>query len=109
MDVAPCRITVSRRPANDVRDRQVIVSLDGEPLVTLLFGEEVTRQIAPGAYRLRAHNTLFLEDGRRGAAARGTRAVRRDQPAGTRDVLAPGLLGAGPLYLTFERVDGGTP
>ena len=103
MDGTPCRITVSRRHADDVRDRQIVVSLDGEPLATLLFGEEVTRQIEPGAHRLRAHNTLFWKTRdlklQPGEHARFT--VVNRPGFGTYSLL--GMLGAGPLYLTFER------
>jgi hypothetical protein len=109
MDTPPCRITVSRRHGKDVRDRQIIVSLDGEPLATLLFGEEVTRQIGPGAHRLRAHNTLFWKTGaielEPGEHARFV--VVNEPGFGTYSLL--GLLGAGPLYLTFDRVTSETP
>lgn len=100
---SPARITVTRRDRADVRDRQVIVSLDGEPLATLMFGESVTRDVAPGPHRLRAHNTLFwktvdlkLEAGEH---ARFT-AVNR---AGFGTFSLLGLFGAAPLYLTFRR------
>ena len=38
MDEKGARITISRKDPKDVRDRQIVVSLDGEPLATLLFG-----------------------------------------------------------------------
>ena len=59
---APARITVTRRHADDVRDRQIIVSVDGEGLATLLFGQQATREIPAGHHRLRAHNTLFWKN-----------------------------------------------
>jgi hypothetical protein len=99
------RVTVSRKDARDVRDRQIILSMDGEPLGTLLFGHEVTRDVPPGPHRIRAHNTLFWKtlevDLRPGEHARFNTINRAG--AGTFSLLA--LLGAGPLYLTFERVD----
>jgi hypothetical protein len=103
MDAPTARITVVRRHANDVRDRQIVVSLDGERFGTLLFGDTVTREVAPGAHRLRAHNTLFWKtldlDLRPGEHARFL-VINRAGP-GSYSLL--GLLGAGPLYLTFER------
>jgi hypothetical protein len=109
METTSCRITVSRRHQKDVQDRQIVLSLDGEPLATLLFGEEITRELAPGTHRLRAHNTLFwktrdveLQPGEH------ARFVVVNEPGfGTYSLL--GLLGAGPLYLTFERVPGRSP
>ena len=59
MDERGARITISRRDPKDVRDRQIVVSLDGEAFATLLFGHEASREVAPGEHRLRAHNTLF--------------------------------------------------
>jgi hypothetical protein len=103
----PSRITVSRRDRRDVRDRQIVVSLDGESFATLLFGQEATAEVPAGPHRLRAHNTLFWK----------TRTVDL-QPeeharfvvinrAGTGTFSLLGLLGAAPLYLSFERVDAG--
>jgi hypothetical protein len=33
------RISVTRTDPGDIRDRQIVVSIDGEPLGTLLFGQ----------------------------------------------------------------------
>lgn len=92
-----------RKHPKDVRDRQVVVSLDGAPLATLLYGQTVTREVDPGPHRLRAHNTLFWKtqdvDLQPGEHVRFI-AVNR-AGVGTYSML--GLFGAGPLYLTFER------
>lgn len=54
----PSRVTVRRTAKDDVQDRQVYLTLDGEEWVTLLYGKEVTREIAPGTHVLKANNTL---------------------------------------------------
>lgn len=99
----PARITVVRKNDKDVRDRQIVVSVDGEPLGTLLYGGSATREIEPGPHRIRAHNTLFWKsvdvDLQPGEHARFV-AVNR---AGFGTYSLMGLFGAGPLYLTFER------
>jgi hypothetical protein len=99
----PARITVSRKDPRDIRDRQIVLSLDGEPLATLLYGQEATRELPAGPHRLRAHNTLFWKtltlDVAPGEHARFL-VVNR---AGTGTFSMLGLLGVGPLYLTFER------
>jgi hypothetical protein len=99
------RITITRRDPRDVRDRQIVASLDGQPFATLLYGGEITREVPSGPHRLRAHNTLFwktltveLEPGEHARFS----VVNR---AGTGSLSLLGLLGVGPLYLTFERVD----
>ena len=101
----PARITVNRRHESDVRDRQIVISVDGEPLGTLLYGQQATREVAPGPHRLKAHNTLFWRnldvDLQPGEDARFI--VINRAGSGTLSLL--GILGVGPLYLTFERED----
>ena len=103
MEAEAARITIVRNDTRDVRDRQIVVSLDGESFGTLLFGDTLTREIPAGPHRLRAHNTLFWKtldvDLRPGEHARFV-AVNRPGFA-TYSLL--GLLGVGPLYLTFQR------
>ena len=97
------RVTVSRVSAEDAQERQVVVSLDGKPLATLMFGDEVTREIEPGPHRLRAHNTLVWKtinfDVEAGATARFS--IVNRPGGGTFGLLS--ILGARPLYLTVTR------
>jgi len=51
-------LTVRRTAVDDVQDRQVYMSLDGEDWATLYYGKELTCEIAPGRHRLKANNTL---------------------------------------------------
>lgn len=51
-------LTVRRTAKDDVQDRQVYLTLDGEEWATLLYGKEITREIAPGTHVLKANNTL---------------------------------------------------
>jgi hypothetical protein len=99
MSQVPARITISRKHPDDVRQRQIVVSLDGEPLGTLLFGETVTREVPAGLHRLRAHNTLFWKnlqlDLHPGQHVRFTTV----NSAGPGSFSMLGLLGVGPLYL----------
>ena len=99
------RVTITRTEPNDVRDRQIVLSMDGEPLGTLLFGQQVTKEVPAGGHRLKAHNTLFWKhievDLRPGEHARFV-VVNR---AGTGTLSLLGVLGVGPLYLTFELQD----
>jgi hypothetical protein len=103
MTAGTAKVTVTRKDPRDIQDRQVVVSLDGESLATLLYGKEVTREVPAGRHRLRAHNTLFWKtidiDLAPGEHAR-FRAINR---AGRGTFSMLGLLGVGPLFLTFER------
>jgi hypothetical protein len=101
MDAA--RLTVTRQSPDDVRIRQLVVSFDGQPWGTLLYGDSITRELHPGSHRVRVHNTLVwksldLEVGA-GEHVRLT-AVNR---AGFGTMSMISLLGAGPLYVTIKR------
>ena len=80
------------------------MSLDGEEFAILRYGDTVTREIAAGPHRLRAHNTLFRKVVDLTLAPdEEARFVAINKPGwGTYTLMT--FLGAGPLYLTFERV-----
>ena len=103
MDTPGATITITRRSPKDVRQRHIFVSLDGESIAEMGFGESVTRAVAPGAHVLRAHNTLVWKtvpcDLSAGEHARFT-VVNRP---GIFTWAMLSLLGTGPIYLTFER------
>ena len=56
--VPPTQLTIHRTSPEDVKDRQVIFSLDGRRIAQLLYGQTYTCEITPGAHMLRANNTL---------------------------------------------------
>jgi hypothetical protein len=98
------RVTVTRTAAEDVGFREIFVSLDGGPNTILEPGDSMTREIAPGRHRVRVHNTLFRKtheiDVKAGEHAHF---VAVNRPGfGTFGPMA--VLGAGLLYLRFERV-----
>jgi hypothetical protein len=96
-------ITISRSSPDDVGIREVFVSVDGERIGILSNGESVTREIMAGPHRIRAHNTLFWKTHdvvlQPGEHARFT-VINR---AGWGSFGFLMVLGASPLYLTFER------
>jgi hypothetical protein len=103
MSSAPARVTVTRNLPIDVQQRQVYVSLDGQPWATLTFGQTATREIPPGAHVIRAHNTLVWKtlqfDAQPGEHVEFDIANR----PGRFLLSALALLGVGPLFLTFQR------
>ena len=98
------RLTVERTGANDVRTRQVVVSLDGERIGTLTFGERTSRAIASGHHRLRAHNTLVWKTVEFDAAENEHVRFRVVNRAGLGSMTLVALLGVGPLFVTVERL-----
>src|SRR5260221_5133621 len=53
----PASLTVDRNAPDDAQQRQIIVSLDGEPIAELMFGDSITREIPAGAHTLVVDNT----------------------------------------------------
>ena len=107
MDPKGASLTVRRTSPRDAGHRQIVLSLDGEPWMTLLNGESATREVAPGRHVLKADNTLM------------TRACEFDVAAGEHAAFmvtnhpGPGMwllmmLGTPLLRLTLEREGAGT-
>lgn len=100
-------ITVCRQAPDDIGYREVFLSLDGAPIGMLSYGDTLTREIPPGAHRLRAHNTLFARtlDFTIGVGDHASFAASNRAGRGTYSVWAfwLGFLGAGPIYITLER------
>ncbi len=55
---APAPITIPRRSPEDVRQRQIYISVDGRTVAELLYGETFTGPVSACPHRLRANNTL---------------------------------------------------
>ena len=96
------RLTIHRTSPEDVRDRQVIMSLDGNRLTQLFYGQTFTCDIEPGPHRLRANNTLVWKTVPFIAPA-GTHVhftcINR-APAGMMYMLA--VFGVAPLFVTLR-------
>jgi hypothetical protein len=103
------RLTVSRNSSTDVQQRQVIIKLDGEPFAILLYGQTVTREIPPGSHRLRFDNTWVKKSVEFKAADGEEVTYNVINRAGRFTWWMVAVLGAGPMYLTIERVDVSSP
>lgn len=103
------RITISRQSPDDAGFREIFVSLDGEQIGVLRNGESLTTDVASGPHRLRAHNTLFWKTHdvvlKPGEHVRFTAVNRAGW--GTFGMLF--IIGAMPVYLTFEPVSAEMP
>jgi hypothetical protein len=97
------RLTVARNLPIDVQQRQIYITLDGQPWATMLYGQTVTKDIPPGAHTIRANNTLVWKtlsfEAQPGEDVEFNLANR----AGRFLISALALLGVGPLFLTFEQ------
>jgi hypothetical protein len=53
------RLTITRNQPLDVQDRPVRIWVDEERWDNITYGKTLSRDIAPGHHRIKAHNTLF--------------------------------------------------
>ena len=105
-DTPGARVTIARMSPADVGQRQVIVSIDGGPKKTLLFGESASFEMAPGDHALKANNTLVWKTVPFSAAP-GEHIQFEIANCATRFTLGfLSLIGVAPLYLRIDRKSG---
>jgi hypothetical protein len=61
-EVPTAQLTVRRTSPEDVKERELYVSLDDKRIAVLVYGESVTIPITSGPHRIRVHNTLFWKN-----------------------------------------------
>lgn len=96
-------VTVTRTSDKDVQHRQIIVTIDGEPFATLLFGQSATKPIAPGHHTIKAYNTLVWKtlDFDLAEGEHAEFSVVNIPGKWTFPLVA--LLGVGPMYVALEK------
>jgi hypothetical protein len=100
----PTSITITRTSEDDFKSRQLVVSLDGQRIGELLWGDSMLYELPPGPHTLQVHNTLVwrTEEFVLGPGEQiFYEAVNR--PAASTYFLLP-IFGIGPLYVTLRRM-----
>ena len=103
----PASVTIARTHASDVKHRQLVITLDGERLGDLLYGDSIQRDVAAGKHRLRVSNTLVWKTV--DFEVKPCEQVRFEaiNRAGKLTYPMMIILGAGPLYVTIRRLEAG--
>ncbi len=103
MESTPARLTIARTSERDAKQRQVYVSLDGEQIAYMMFGETVTRPLTPGRHTLKVNNTLVWKTVE--FVAQPGEDVRYSvvNYSGRGFALALTMLGVSMLFLSVER------
>ncbi|HMC76858.1 MAG TPA: hypothetical protein VKH34_06985 [Vicinamibacterales bacterium] len=103
-DMKPATLMVARTDESDVKQRQLVVYLDGERLGEIMFGESLRHEMLPGPHRIRISNTLVWKtiafEAKPGEEVRFA-AINRP---GRFTYPMMVILGVGPLWLTVKRV-----
>jgi hypothetical protein len=102
--VSAGKVTITRTSAEDVKTRQLVVSVDGEKIATLMWGDSVTRDLSPGPHLLRVHNTLVWRTMEFTLSAGEEAVFEAINRTGKLTYFLVSALGAGPLYVTLRRV-----
>jgi hypothetical protein len=100
------RLTVTRAHPRDTGQRHVLVYVDDRKVGALLPGQSLTREVAAGRHRVKAHNTLFGKTLEVSVEAGGHARFRTANVPGPLSWLIF-VLGAGPVYVVLEPEDDG--
>ena len=108
--MADSKIIIIRASPEDVRQRQVIVKVDGEWTGDLMYGEKLTRTVAPGKHTLNFNNTWNRKTVEVNLAPGEEATFRVVNRAGRFTWFLVAAIGAGPMYVSVEREpDGKAP
>jgi len=102
-DMKPATLMVTRTDPADVKQRQLVITLDGTRVAELLYGESLRHEMLPGPHRIRISNTLVWKT--IAFEAKPGEEVRFDAINRPGRLTYPMMvvLGVGPLWLTVRR------
>lgn len=103
-DVAQGRFTISRTSPEDIKQRQIIVKLDGQRLGELMPGDEISRVVAPGRHHLKVDNTWNWKNVDFTVAPGEHVRFQTVNRGGRFTWFLVGTIGVGPMYVSVERV-----
>lgn len=103
-DLFPASVTITRTSNADYKTRQLVVSVDGEKVATLLWGDSVTWELGPGPHRVRVHNTLVWKTADFTLAPGEQLFFEAVNKAGPGTLTMTLLFGLGPLYVALRRM-----
>jgi hypothetical protein len=103
-DAPPARLLITRRSERDVKQRQIFISMDGQRVGDLVFGESISREMPAGEHYVRIHNTLFWKTIHFDAAPGETVHFETVNYSGKGFLHFVLIIGVAPLFLAVERV-----
>ena len=98
------RVTVSRTSPDDVKQRQIIVKLDGKRLGELMTGDEISQRGGTRAASFASGQHLELEECDFTLAPGEHARFQTVNRGGRFTWFLVGTLGVGPMYVHIERV-----
>jgi hypothetical protein len=99
----PATLTVNRNSPDDTQQREIVVTLDGQPIAELAFGQTVTKEIPAGSHTLLVDNTWNKKTLQFTAAENEQISFLTQNRAGSFSQFLLMIFGAGPIYVSLER------
>lgn len=96
-------LVVARTAEDDLKQRQIIVKLDGEWIGDLLYGRTLTKPILPGKHTLKVDNTWNKKTVEFDAGPGEEIKFKTVNRPGKFTWFLVASLGAGPMYVSIER------
>jgi hypothetical protein len=103
------KVTVCRTSPEDIKQRQIIVKLDGKRLGELMSGDEISQIVEPGQHRLQVDNTWNWKNVDFTVAPGQHVQFQTVNRMGRFTWFLVGTLGVGPMYVHIERVPDAAP
>lgn len=103
-EIFPSSVTITRTSESDFKCRQLIVSIDGMQVATLLWGDSFSCELPPGPHQLRVSNTFVWKTVPFSIAPGEQVYFEAINRTGFGSIFFMLMLGVGPLYLTVKRM-----
>jgi hypothetical protein len=99
----PATLTVNRNSDDDTQQREIVVTLDGEPIAELVFGQSVTKEISAGSHTLVVDNTWNKQSATFSASENEKVSFLAKNRAGNFSQFLLMIFGAGPIRVSLSR------
>jgi len=96
-------ITIRRKSADDVQQRQIIVKLDGKSVGELFYGDTISVPVTAGRHSLGVDNTWNWKTLDLDVAVGDHLKFQTKSRAGRFSWFLASLFGAGPIYVSIQR------
>ncbi len=96
-------LTVNRNSPKDAQQREILVSLDGEPIAELLYGQSISKEISAGPHTLAVDNTWNSESTSFNAAENDQITFVAQNRSGSFSQFLLMIFGAGPIRVSLSR------
>jgi len=99
----PATIIVNRNSPEDAQQREINIYLDGDPIAELMYGQTISKEIAPGPHKLLVDNTWNKQTSEFTAVENEKISFLTLNTSGRFSQFLLMIFGAGPLRVSLTR------